>query len=223
MNRPELASQRALVQATLELLRQERLRPLLPSVVLSGTGPDGAVLGGVYGGGTDGRLNTWGGQAEFDVGVVWTLRNLGLGNRALVRGREADRQKATIELFELQDRVADEVVQAQAQAEGTRREISEVETAVREAGIAFAGTLNGLCRSAGRATSSSRSAVRRKRWPALQQFNAAYDRYFGAINDYNCAEFQLYHVLGFPSRILACQRPVGEIQSIDADWPRERR
>ena len=114
MNRPELASQRALVQATLELLRQEQLRPLLPSVVLCGSGPDGALTGGVFGGGTNGSLNTWGGQSEFDVGLVWTLRNLGLGNRALVRRREADRQKALIELFDLQDRVADEVVRAQA-------------------------------------------------------------------------------------------------------------
>src|SRR5262249_36543731 len=31
LNRPELASQRALVQATLERLREERLRPLVPS------------------------------------------------------------------------------------------------------------------------------------------------------------------------------------------------
>ena len=99
LNRPELASQKALVQATLELLRQERLRPLLPSLVLAGCGPDGTVIGGTYGGGTDGRLSTWGGRAEFDAGLVWTLQNLGAGNRALVRGREADRKKALIELL----------------------------------------------------------------------------------------------------------------------------
>src|SRR5205807_10408169 len=35
-NRPELASQQALVQVSLQLLRQERLRPLVPSLLMRG-------------------------------------------------------------------------------------------------------------------------------------------------------------------------------------------
>ena len=214
MNRPELASQRALVQATLELLRQEKLRPLLPSVVLAGTGPDGAVLGGVYGGGTDGRLNTWGGQAEFDVGLVWTLENLGLGNRARVRGREADRKKALLELFDLQDRVAEEVVQAHAQAEGTKAEIAEAEKAVIEADITFAGSLNGLLQIRGAGNLLQPVSRPQEAVAALQQLNRAYDGYFAAVADYNRAQFQLFHALGYPSRILACQ------QQWDGPWQR---
>src|SRR5207249_7531812 len=44
-NRPELAAQQALVRATLERLRQERLRPLIPSVLLRGaaTNPAGTL------------------------------------------------------------------------------------------------------------------------------------------------------------------------------------
>jgi outer membrane protein TolC len=223
MNRPELASQRAMVQATLDLLRQERLRPLLPSIVLSGTGPDGAVTGGVFGGGTGGNLNTWGGQAEFDVGVVWTLQNLGLGNRALVRGREADRKKALIELFDLQDRVADEVVQAQAQAQGTRAEIAQAEKAVKEAGITFAGTLNGLLQIRGAGNLLQPVSRPQEAVAALQQLNSAYDKYFSAVNDYNRAQFQLYHALGYPSRNLAGQQQADDIRPIDVDWPGERR
>ncbi len=223
MNRPELASQRALVQATLELLRQEQLRPLLPSVVLCGTGPDGALTGGVFGGGTNGSLNTWGGQSEFDVGLVWTLRNLGLGNRALVRGREADRQKALIELFDLQDRVADEVVRAQAQAQGARAEIGEAEKAVREAEITFTGTLNGLLQIRGAGNFLQPVSRPQEAVAALQQLNGAYDKYFGAVTDYNRAQFELYHALGYPSRILACDRQADEIRPIDVNWPTERR
>ena len=223
MNRPELASQRALVQATLELLRQEQLRPLLPSVVLCGTGPDGALTGGVFGGGTNGSLNTWGGQSEFDVGLVWTLRNLGLGNRALVRGREADRQKALIELFDLQDRVADEVVRAQAQAQGARAEIGEAEKAVREAEITFTGTLNGLLQIRGAGNFLQPVSRPQEAVAALQQLNGAYNKYFGAVTDYNRAQFELYHALGYPSRILACDRQADEIRPIDVNWPTERR
>src|SRR5205823_7082655 len=35
-NRPELAARQALVQATLQRLRQEKLRPLVPSILLRG-------------------------------------------------------------------------------------------------------------------------------------------------------------------------------------------
>src|SRR5262249_45658760 len=47
--RPELAEGQALVQATLQRLRQERLRPLVPSVLLRGasTNPAGTLAGGV--------------------------------------------------------------------------------------------------------------------------------------------------------------------------------
>src|SRR5262249_29400139 len=50
--RPELAEGQALVQATLQRLRQERLRPLVPSVLLRGasTNPAGTLAGGVFGG-----------------------------------------------------------------------------------------------------------------------------------------------------------------------------
>src|SRR5262249_44017783 len=51
-NRPELASQQAVVQATLVRLRQERMRPLLPSLVLqSNATPDGHLGVGAIGSG----------------------------------------------------------------------------------------------------------------------------------------------------------------------------
>jgi isopentenyl diphosphate isomerase/L-lactate dehydrogenase-like FMN-dependent dehydrogenase len=56
---------------------------------------------------------------------------------------------------------------------------------------------------------------------ALQQLNLAYQRYFTAVNKYNQAEFQLYHAIGYPSRIVALERPTGEIQAIDTNRPAE--
>ena len=43
-NRPELASQRAVVQASVERVRQEQLRPLIPSVVMEGQTAPAAPL-----------------------------------------------------------------------------------------------------------------------------------------------------------------------------------
>ena len=49
-NRPELASHQAVVLATLERLRQERLRPLIPSILITGNGtPDFLYQGGIIG------------------------------------------------------------------------------------------------------------------------------------------------------------------------------
>ncbi len=174
LNRPELASQKATVQATLELLRQEKLRPLLPSVVLEGSGPDGTYTGGVFGGGRGGGLGAASGRANVNLGLVWSVQNLGLGNKALVRGRVADKEKALVELFEIQDRVAEEVVQAQAAVEGARSEIPQAETAVREATITFAGTLQGLTQVRGAGNLLQTVSRPQEGVAALQQLNQAY-------------------------------------------------
>ena len=83
LNRPELASQKALVQATLERLRQERLRPLLPSVVLTGGGPGGAFTGGIFEGSpndepyTGAAASTWS-WGSSGPSITW-CRQQGLG------------------------------------------------------------------------------------------------------------------------------------------------
>ena len=99
---------------------------------------------GPYGGGTGGNLNTWGGWPKFDAELVWTLRNLGVGNRAMVRGRAAEQDKAAIELCNLQECVAAEVVEACAEVEGARARVSEAKKGVKESQLTFVGTFNGL-------------------------------------------------------------------------------
>src|SRR5262249_45372536 len=72
-NRPELATQQALVQATLQKIKQERLRPLIPSVILRGaaTNPGGTLAGGYFGGGRNGSMNNFGARGDYDLQVVW--------------------------------------------------------------------------------------------------------------------------------------------------------
>ena len=90
-NRPELASQRALVQASLERVRQERLRPLIPSVIMQGTGPDGYFDGGVFGGGPDDGRRLYGGR--FDMGMGGRVDILQLGRGKSRSGPRADRSR----------------------------------------------------------------------------------------------------------------------------------
>jgi outer membrane protein TolC len=218
LNRPELASQKALVQATLERLRQERLRPLLPSVVLAGgSGPGGAFTGGVFAGSPNDEPYVGGGRFDVELGIVWTLDNMGAGNRALVRERSAQQQRALLGLFDTQDRVAEEVVQAHAQLEAAAVQVGEAETEVREANITLAGTRIGLRNPLG----PGRPLVNRPQEAvaALQQLDRAYDTYFTAVNSYNRAQFQLYRAIGYPARTLICDRPLEKLQNVDTSRP----
>ena len=219
-NRPELASQKALVQATLELLRQERVRPLIPSLVFQGgNGPGGVFNGGVFEGGPNDAPYTGGGRFDAEVGVVWTLNNLGAGNRALVRERAAQQQRAMLELFNTEDRIAEEVVQAHAQLEAAAEQVGKAEAGVREANITFVGNLKGISETRGAGELLELVNRPQEAVAALQQLNRAYDNYFAAVNGYNRAQFQLYRAMGYPARILVCDRPVGELQNVDTSRP----
>src|SRR5204862_354930 len=86
-NRPELAARQALVQATIQRLRQEKLRPLIPSVLLRGASstPTGTLGFGYFGGGLNSDMRNFGGRMDIDLLVLWELQNLGLGYHARVR------------------------------------------------------------------------------------------------------------------------------------------
>jgi outer membrane protein TolC len=61
-NRPELASQQALVQAALQALRREKIRPLTPSILLNGfQTPNEQIQAGIFGIGANSNLNQWAG------------------------------------------------------------------------------------------------------------------------------------------------------------------
>src|SRR5262249_38825377 len=78
LNRPELAAGRALVQATIERLRQEKSRPLIPSVLLRGasTNPAGILGAGVFGGGRNSQMGNFGARGDFDLELLWEVQNL---------------------------------------------------------------------------------------------------------------------------------------------------
>jgi outer membrane protein TolC len=208
MNRPELASQQALVQATLERLRLERIRPLVPSVLLRGaaTNPAGTLAGGVFGGGRDESLNHFGARGDFDVQVLWELQNLGLGNRARVNERRAEHQLSVLELFRIQDRIAAEVAQAYAQAESAAARVGEAETELKNAVDSVEKNFEGMRQpKAGAALFNRPQEV----VAAVQALAQAYADYYGAVGDYNRAQFRLYRALGHPAQWAAGQDPCG--------------
>jgi outer membrane protein TolC len=204
-NRPELATQQALVQATLQRLREEKLRPLIPSVLLRGfsTPVTGTMGAGLFGGGVNGDISNFGGRLDLDLQLLWKLDNLGFGNQAAVRQRRAENQAAIFELFRTQDRIAGEVAQAYAQAQSAAARARDAEEELRDALDSANKNLEGL----GQTKTSGNVLILLVRpqevVAAVQALSMAYNDYYGAIADSNRAQFRLYHALGNPGEAFA--------------------
>jgi outer membrane protein TolC len=205
LNRPELAAHRALVQATIERLRQERIRPLVPSVLLRGasTGIFGTLAGGYFGGGKNSDLSNFGARSDFDIQVLWELQNLGFGNRARVNERRAENQQAILELFRTQDAVAAEVAQAYAQVQSASARIVSAERGLKDAVDSVNKNFEGLSQTK-QAGNLLLLVIRPQEVvAALQVLVRANNRYFLAVADCNRAQFRLYRALGHPAQLLA--------------------
>jgi outer membrane protein TolC len=206
--RPELASRQAEVQATLTLLKQERLRPLIPSLLLRGfsTPVTGTLAAGIFGGGPNSFIGNGGLRSDVDVQLLWQLDNLGFGNLARVHLREAENRLAVIDLFRTQDRVAAEVAQAYAQAQLADRRVAFAEQGVRAAAESAERNLLAMRQTkavAEKGVPQLALVVRPQEVVAsVQALAQAYADYYAAVGDANRAQFRLYRALGHPARCL---------------------
>jgi outer membrane protein TolC len=210
-HRPELASQQALVQASVAQLKQERFRPFVPSLIVSGTStsPAGTLGYGLFGGGPGGSLSNFGSRLDVDVQLLWQLDNLGFGNRARINQRQAENLLAQVEFARLRDRVAAEVSQALAQTQlaAERRDIAErgLRLAIESAEMNLVGV--GQTKRVGEFVTliiRPQEAV-----AAVQALGQAYVDYYGAVADSNRAQFRLYRALGQPAEWLLGNEKVG--------------
>ncbi|MBL8795857.1 MAG: TolC family protein [Planctomycetia bacterium] len=197
--RPELAAQQALVQATLKRLREEKLRPLVPSVLLRGaaTNPAGTLSSGAFGGGRNDRIADGSFRNSLDLQLIWEFQNLGLGNRARINERRAELEISTLELFRTQDRVAAEVVQAHAQVQSAAARVGEAESGLRDAVESAAQNIEGLGQTKRLAGNIVLLVIRpQEAVAAVQALSQAYGDYYGSIADYNRAQYRLFRALG---------------------------
>jgi outer membrane protein TolC len=209
-NRPELASYQAVVQAALVRVKQEKRRVLYPTLAVRGVGSNTPGLaGGYFGGGVNDDLQNFGSRFSVDLQAVWEFQNLGFGNRAQVREREADGRRALLELLRTQDVVTAEVVQAQAQAVRAAKRIKAAEDGVANAVATAEKNLQGLGQTK-RAGEQLILVFRpQEAVAAVAALDQAYRDYYQAVGDHNRAQFRLYRALGHPAQAL-CQvgRPV---------------
>jgi outer membrane protein TolC len=203
-NRPELASQQAQVQLTLTLLKQERLRPLIPSILLRGfsTPVTGTLAAGVFGGGPNSTIGNGGLRSDLDLQVLWQFDNLGFGNRAKTHRREAENLLAVIDLFRIQDRVAAEVAQAYTQAQLAACRVGLAEKGVRSALKSADKNLVALGQTKGAGNQVVLLVRPQEAVAAVQALAQAYIDHYGAVADANRAQFRLYRALGQPAQCL---------------------
>ncbi|HZT80334.1 MAG TPA: TolC family protein [Gemmataceae bacterium] len=207
LNRPELAAQQALVRAALEQMRQEKLRPLVPSVLLRGasTNPAGTLAAGLFGGGLNDNMSNFGMRSDFDVQVLWEFQSLGFGNKARVNERRAAHRLALIEAFRLQDRVAAEVVQAHAQAQEAAARLADAEDEVRNAVDSVTKNLQGVTQTRKVGDLFVLLIRPQEVVAAVQALAQAYNDYYAAVGDYNRAQFRLYRAMGQPAELVIAQ------------------
>lgn len=197
--RPELKAHQALVQAALKQLQREKMRPLLPDVQLRGASTAG-VLGtfpmSFFGGGLNSTIGNFGMREDYDLQLIWTLQNLGLGNRALIRQQQVQNRLALLELIGVQNRVAAEVTQAHAQVQMSLRRLQASEREVKGAVVSAQENLKGF-RQTRKVGELPVLIVRPQEVvAAVQALALAYNDYYGAVADYNRAQFRLYRATG---------------------------
>jgi outer membrane protein TolC len=205
-NRPELAATRDLAQAAQVRWNQERFRPFLPNVYArgnSGQVPVPLAFSG-FGGSTGGSIGRIGTRDDFEVQVMWELRNLGFGNAAFIRGRRAEFESSRMQAFRAQDVVAQEVVQALAQLRSAAGRVSKTERELKEAIRSAEENYVGLSETKRVGANINLVVIRpQEAIASAQALLQAYFDYFGAVADFNRAEFGLYRALGNPAQLLA--------------------
>ncbi len=220
-NRPELGSRRALVEAAEYGVRREKARPLLPVVQLSGyQSPGGYLLqGGVFGLGPNSSLNQFTGRADVGIQATWQLEGFGIGNLARIKAQRGLQSRSIIELRRAQDTVAGEVTRAQARVQSAAVRILQADRSLRTGIISFNGQLEGLGQT--RRFGDVLSLVYRPQEVifSLDLLDTAFREYFKSVSDYNRAQFDLFHSLGYPARELSGTNRAGQPLPVDPRRP----
>lgn len=212
-NRPELASSQALVQAAEARVRREKMRPLLPIVMINGFQSSGGMLiqAGIFGTGPNSSLNQWAGRVDLSYQLIWQFEAFGIGNLARIKKQRGDQSNAIVDLYRTQDKVAAEVTSAQARVQSAAARAGQADRSLRMATITFNESFDGL-----QQTTRFGDVLVLVNRPqevvfALKSLKVSLDEYFSTVAEYNRAQFQLFHALGYPASEIALVRPPGDV------------
>ena len=192
----------------------------LPSVLINGfQTPDEMIQAGIFGLGTNDKMNQWTGRDDVSLQVLWELEGMGIGNLARIKEQRGEQSKAIIDFFRIQDMVAAEVTQAQADLQSAAARVSQADRSLRSGIATFNGNFEGLQQT----TRFGDVLVLLNRPQevvyALQLMKKAFDEYFTTVAEYNLAQFELFHALGYPAREITYVQPPGKVEPVDTTRP----
>jgi outer membrane protein TolC len=220
-NRPELASRRALVEAAEARIRREKLRPLFPIVLIQGFQNPGGMLeqAGIFGLGPNSSLHQWTGRLDVSLQLIWQFDAFGIGNLARIKEQRGGQSESFVQLYRAQDKVAAEVTEAHADLQSATARVSQANRSLRTAIIAYNGNVEGL-----RHTTRYGDVLVLVYRPqevvyALRLLKLAFDEYFTTVAEFNRAQFELFHALGYPAHEITYLRPPGSIEPVDTARP----
>ncbi|HVX12143.1 MAG TPA: TolC family protein [Pirellulales bacterium] len=212
-NRPELAAHQAEIKAAQVRIRQEKMRPLLPSVLLTGWQTPGGMVpqASIFGTGRGSKFDLWSFRDDVSAQVVWQLDSFGLGNMALVKKRRGEQSEAIAKLMQAQDTVAAEINQAQTQVQSTAARVVQAERSLHTGFVTYQKNFEGLGQTKRFANVLELVYRPQEAVYALKMLHQAFNEYFNTVANYNTSQFLLFHALGYPARELTFSRPPGEI------------
>lgn len=236
-NRPELAENRALVQAALERLKEAKFRPLLPSITMNynygdfGGGPDpnpiflapGTTPGSVRvvnpgGFSNSGEIKHFKNRTDFDIGVYWRLQNMGFGNRAEVQVQKAVHQQTVLRQLQVQDRVITQVVQAHELVVGWRERVDIARAALfGESGDPTGPVFRSVRLNFERIFGAEGRPLEVQ--DSIRGLNDMLEAWGQSITDYERARFRLLIALGLPPQDLIGLPPPHAPHAAPADVP----
>lgn len=132
-NRPEIVARNADVAFHETRLRQERVRPLVPTISVGFSAGD-------FGGGSDlagYRFSRFGGRTDLDILAVWTVQNLGLGNHAVQNKVRSEISLAEVSRAAMIEQVRREVAEALARTKASRQQMEIAQRRVETAQKAY--------------------------------------------------------------------------------------
>jgi outer membrane protein TolC len=186
--RPEVAEAGAELAAAEGLLRQAKAAPFLPRVQAD-------FIGGGLSGGRDDTFGPLRGQYNAGAALVWQLDNMGAGNAAVIRGRQASYSAALLRVQEIRARVAAEVAESAELASARFEALADAQEAVVQAQEMYRKFRESSFGMIGPKTQFDALEP----LTAVQALNQARVQYLQQVVEFNRAQFRLYTAIGQPA------------------------
>lgn len=220
VNRPELGSRRAEVEAAELRVRREKMRPRLPIIMIDGFQSAGMLIqAGFFALGPNSSMNQGVGRADVSLQAIWQLEGFGIGNLARIKAQRGEESRAIIALRDTQDGVVADVTRAVARLQSAAARVSQADRALRTGSTAFEGTLEGLTQTKRFGDVLVPVMRGQEAVYSLRLLDLAFEEYYRTVAEYNRAQFALYRAVGYPAAEVTLARTPGEPAPVETGRP----